>query len=215
MRISFNSIGSLGMTSTFQAQQQQNSFNTEIDKADSRLEKIEASREKYAEFVQSSYPIYQRATPTQLVNKQTNSINIVAGVYYNLGTVNGKPLNGTPLASGGFNSNFSPKIWKVSGSSIVTPEQEAALKMRQSYSLPERQEANEFVAVFMSLSRLAEGKKSVDSMNDDAMFAQHFPKFAEGIGLDLSQPFTINGKSFTYSQGTLQMTDYRRLTKRV
>jgi len=207
MRISFNSIGSLGMTSTFQAQQQQNSFNTEIDKADSRLEKIEASREKYAEFVQSSYPIYQRATPTQLVNKQTNSINIVAGVYYNLGTVNGKPLNGTPLASGGFNSNFSPKIWKVSGSSIVTPEQEAALKMRQSYSLPERQEANEFVAVFMSLSRLAEGKKSVDSMNDDAMFAQHFPKFAEGIGLDLSQPFTINGKSFTYSQGTLQMTD--------
>jgi len=215
MRISFNSIGSLGMTSTFQAQQQQNSFNTEIDKADSRLEKIEASREKYAEFVQSSYPIYQRATPTQLVNKQTNSINIVAGVYYNLGTVNGKPLNGTPLASGGFNSNFSPKIWKVSGSSIVTPEQEAALKMRQYYSLPERQEANEFVAVFMSLSRLAEGKKSVDSMNDDAMFAQHFPKFAEGIGLDLSQPFTINGKSFTYSQGTLQMTDYRRLTKRV
>ncbi|MGG2105913.1 hypothetical protein [Lysinibacillus pakistanensis] len=207
MRISFNSIGSLGMTSTFQAQQQQNSFNTEIDKADSRLEKIEASREKYAEFVQSSYPIYQRATPTQLVNKQTNSINIVAGVYYNLGTVNGKPLNGTPLASGGFNSNFSPKIWKVSGSSIVTPEQEAALKMRQYYSLPERQEANEFVAVFMSLSRLAEGKKSVDSMNDDAMFAQHFPKFAEGIGLDLSQPFTINGKSFTYSQGTLQMTD--------
>ena len=132
-----------------------------------------------------------------------------------MGTVNGKPLNGTPLASGGFNSNFSPKIWKVSGSSIVTPEQEAALKMRQYYSLPERQEANEFVAVFMSLSRLAEGKKSVDSMNDDAMFAQHFPKFAEGIGLDLSQPFTINGKSFTYSQGTLQMTDYRRLTKRV
>ncbi|MNH39781.1 hypothetical protein D3C79_1010020 [compost metagenome] len=58
----------------------------------------------------------------------------------------------------------------------------------------------------MSLTRLAEGKKSVDSMND-AMFAQHFPKFAEGIGLDLSQPFTINGKSFTYSQGTLQMTD--------
>jgi len=65
----------------------------------------------------------------------------------------------------------------------------------------------------MSLSRLAEGKKSVDSMNDDAMFMQYFPKFAEGIGLDLSQPFTINGKSFTYSQGTLQMTDYRRLTK--
>lgn len=124
-----------------------------------------------------------------------------------MGTVNGKPLNGTPLASGGFNSNFSPKLWKVSCSSIVTPEQEAALKMRQPYSLPERQEANEFVAVFMSLSRLAEGKKSVDSMNDDAMFAQHFPKFAEGIGLDLSQPFTINGKSFTYSQGTLQMTD--------
>jgi len=92
MRISFNSIGSLGMTSTFQAQQQQNLFNTEIDKADSRLEKIEASREKYAEFVQSCNAIYQEATPTQLVDKQTNSINITNGVYYHLGSVNGKPL---------------------------------------------------------------------------------------------------------------------------
>ena len=59
----------------------------------------------------------------------------------------------------------------------------------------------------MSLSRLAEGKKSVASMNDDVMFKQHFPKFAKGIGLDLSQSFTINGKSFTYSQGTLQTVD--------
>ncbi len=36
------------------------------------------------------------------------------------------------------------------------------------------------------------------------MFKQHFPKFAQGIGLDISQPFTINGKSFIYSQGALQ-----------
>jgi len=207
MTVKVNSIENLGWVANFQTNQSFHPFKTGEGEIDSKKAEIETSRKEYAEFIQSSYPIYQRATPTQLVNKQTNSINIVAGVYYNLGTVNGKPLNGTPLASGGFNSNFSPKIWKVSGSSIVTPEQEAALKMRQSYSLPERQEANEFVAVFMSLSRLAEGKKSVDSMNDDAMFAQHFPKFAEGIGLDLSQPFTINGKSFTYSQGTLQMTD--------
>lgn len=204
MRISFNTVGSLGMVSTHQAHQNQNSFNIETDKADSKKAEIETSRKEYAEFIQSSNSIYQGVTPTQLVNKQTNSINIVAGVYYNLGKVNGKPLNGTPLNSGGFNSNFSPKIWKIPGSSIVTPEQEAALKMRQSYSLPERQEANELVAVFMSLSRLAEGKKSVASMNDDAMFAQHFPKFAEGIGLDLGKPFTINGQSFIYSKGTFQ-----------
>ncbi|WP_286927403.1 MULTISPECIES: hypothetical protein [Lysinibacillus] len=88
----------------------------------------------------------------------------------------------------------------------LTPEQAAALKRYRSYSQAERQEANELVAVFMSLSMLTEGKQSVDSVNNDAMFAQHFPKFAEEIGLDLSQPFTINGKSFTYSQGTLQMT---------
>ncbi|MGG2082385.1 hypothetical protein [Lysinibacillus pakistanensis] len=207
MRISFNSIGSLGMTSTFQAQQQQNSFNTEIDKADSRLEKIEASREKYAEFVQSCNAIYQEATPTQLVDKQTNSINITNGVYYHLGSVNGKPLNGTALTGGGFNSNFSPMFQGSAPGTGLTPEQAAALKRHRSYSQAERQEANELVAVFMSLSMLTEGKQSVDSVNNDAMFAQHFPKFAEGIGLDLSQPFTINGKSFTYSQGTLQMTD--------
>ncbi|MFJ7732570.1 hypothetical protein ACIQXF_11805 [Lysinibacillus sp. NPDC097231] len=209
MAVIVNSIGNLGWVANFQTNQSFHPFKIEEGEGegeiDSKKAEIETSRKEYAEFIQSSNSIYQGATPTQLVNKQTNSINIVAGIYYNLGTVNGKPLNGTPLASGGFNSNFSPKIWKVPGSSIVTPEQETALKMRQSYSLPERQEANELVAVFMSLSRLAEGKKSVDSMNDDAMFMQHFPKFAKGIGLDLSQPFTINGKSFTYSQETLQM----------
>ncbi|KOY82839.1 hypothetical protein I6G82_12435 [Lysinibacillus macroides] len=206
MTVIVNSIQNLGWVANSQTNQTSQSFKIGEGEIDSKKAEIETSRKEYAEFIQSSSSIYQGATPTQLVNKQTNSINIVAGVYYNLGTVNGKPLNGTPLASGGFNSNFSPKIWKVPGSSIVTPEQEAALKMRQSYSLPERQEANELVAVFMSLSRLAEGKKSVDSMNNDAMFMQHFPKFAKGIGLDLSQPFTINGKSFTYSQGTLQTT---------
>ncbi|WP_339280881.1 hypothetical protein [Lysinibacillus sp. FSL P2-0066] len=199
-----NSIQNLGWVANFQINQPSPPFKIAEGEIDSKKAEIETSRKEYAEFIQSSNSIYHGATPTQLVNKQTNSINIVAGVYYNLGTVNGKPLNGTPLASGGFNSNFSPKIWKVPGSSIVTPEQEAALKMRQSYSLPERQEANELVAVFMSLSRLAEGKKSVASMNDDVMFKQHFPKFAEGVGLDLSKPFTINGKSFMYSKGVLQ-----------
>lgn len=209
MAVIVNSIGNLGYVANSQTNQSFHPFKIKEGEAeiDSKKTEIETSRKEYAEFIQSSNAIYQEATPTQLVNKQTNSINIVTGVYYNLGTVNGKPLNGTPLASGGFNSNFSPKIWKIPGSSIVTPEQEAALKMRQSYSLPERQEANELVAVFMSLSRLAEGKKSVASMNDDAMFMQHFPKFAKGIGLDLSKPFTINGKSFTYSQGTLQTID--------
>jgi len=209
MTVIVNSIGNLGWVANFQTNQSFHPFKIEEGEGeiDSKKAEIEASRKEYAEIIQSSNAIYKGATPTQLVNKQTNSINIVAGVYYNLGTVNGKPLNGTSLASGGFNSNFSPKIWKIPGSSIVTPEQEAALKMRQSYSLPERQEANELVAVFMSFSRLAEGKKSVDSMNDDAMFMQHFPKFAKGIGLDLSQPFTINGKSFTYSQGALHTID--------
>ncbi len=206
MKVSFNSTESLGIVSTFQAKQHQKSFNAEIDEAESKQEKIEASREKYAEFVQSCNAIYQEATPTQLVDKQTNSITITNGVYYHLGTVNGKPLNGTALTGGGFNSNFSPLFQSSPSGTGLTPEQAAALKRRQSYSQAEHQESNELVAVFMSLSRLAEGKKSVDSMNDDAMFMQHFPKFAKGIGLDLSQPFTINGKSFTYSQGTLQMT---------
>ncbi|WP_339280883.1 hypothetical protein [Lysinibacillus sp. FSL P2-0066] len=204
MQVSFNSVGNLGMASTFQAHQRQNSFNIEIDKVDSKQEKIEASREKYAEFVQSCNNIYQEATPTQLVNKQTNSINITNGVYYHLGSVNGKPLNGTALTGGGFNSNFSPMIQWTGVGTKVTPEQEAAFRIHQSYSQVERQEANELVAVFMSLSRLAEGKKSVASMNDDVMFKQHFPKFAEGVGLDLSKPFTINGKSFMYSKGVLQ-----------
>ncbi|MFJ7732574.1 hypothetical protein ACIQXF_11825 [Lysinibacillus sp. NPDC097231] len=206
MEIKSISFKSLGTIASFQVNQNQKSIEMEDIKTDTKQEKIEASREKYAKFVQSCNAIYQEATPTQLVDKRTNSITITNGVYYHLGTVNGKPLNGTALTGGGFNSNFSPMIQWTGVGSKVTPEQEAALKMRQSYSLPEHQESNELVAVFMSLSRLAEGKKSVDSMNDDAMFTQHFQKFAKGIGLDLSQPFIINGKSFTYSQGILQIT---------
>ena len=135
MTVIVNSIQNLGWVANFQTNQISHPFKIAEGEIDSKKAEIETSRKEYAEFIQSSNSIYQGAIPIQLVNKQTNSINIVAGVYYNLGTVNGKPLNGTPLASGGFNSNFSPKIWKVPGSSIVTPEQEAALKDRKSTRL--------------------------------------------------------------------------------
>jgi len=207
MKVTFNPINNLGTVSTFQTKQSKQTFKVEVSETDSKQEKIKASREKYAEFIQSCNAIYQEATPKQLVDKQTNSINITNGVYYHLGSVNGNPLNGTALTGGGFNSNFSPMIQWTGVGTKVTPEQEAALRIHQSYSQVERQGANELVAVFMSLSRLAEGKKSVASMNDDAMFMQYFQKFAKGIGLDLSKPFTINDKSFTYSQGTLQTID--------
>ncbi|WP_339280884.1 hypothetical protein [Lysinibacillus sp. FSL P2-0066] len=199
--ISFKNLGAIA---SFQVHQNQKPFQMEEMKTDYKQEKIEASREKYAEFVQSCNAIYQGATPTQLVNKQTNSINITNGVYYHLGMVNGKTLNGTALTGGGFNSNFSPMIQWTGVGTRVTPEQEAAFRAHKSYSQAEHQGANELVAVFMSLSRLAEGKKSVASMNDDVMFMQHFSKFAEGVGLDLNKPFTINGKSFMYSKGALQ-----------
>jgi len=208
MEIKSFMLKNLGTISGFQVNQNQKpSKITEVDGTDSKQEKIKASREKYAEFVQSCNAIYQEATPMQLVDKQANSINITNGVYYYLGSVNGKPLNGTALTGGGFNSNFSPMFKESAPGTRLTPEQAASLKRHRSYSQAEHQGANELVAVFMSFSRLAEGKKSVASMNDDAMFMQHFPKFAKEIGLDLSKPFTINGKSFTYSQGTLQTID--------
>ncbi|KOY82838.1 hypothetical protein I6G82_12440 [Lysinibacillus macroides] len=202
--ISFKNLGAIA---SFQVHQNQKPFQMEEMKTYYKQDKIEATRKSYAELVQSYNNIRREINPTKFVNEQTNSIDITNGVYYHLGLVNGKPLNGTLLTGGGFNSNFSPMIWDNPNSNVVTQEQREALKIHRSYSQVERQEANELVAVFMSLSRLAEGKKSVDSMNNDAMFMQHFPKFAKGIGLDLGQPFTINGKSFTYLQGTLQMTD--------
>jgi len=207
MKVTFNPINNLGTVSTFQTKQSKQTFKIEVDETDSKQEKIKASREKYAEFIQSCNAIYQEATPKQLVDKQTNSINIVNGAYYHLGLVNGNPLTGTLLTGGGFNSNFSPMIWDNPNSSVVTPEQKAALRIHQSYSQSERQEATELIAVFMNLSQLAEGRRSVASVNNDVMFTQHFPKFAQGIGLDLREPFTINGKSYFYSQGKLQMID--------
>jgi len=203
MNVSFNFTERLGIVSTFQVKQYQKSFNVEADEVDSKQEKIETSREKYAEFVQSCNSIHQEAVPIHLVDKPTNSINITNGVYYHLGSVNGKPLNGTVLIGGGFNSNFNPMFQGSPTGTRLTPEQEASLKRRQSYSQAEHQGANELVNVFMRLARITDGN-AVANANNDAMFTQHFPKFAEGVGLDLSKPFTINGQSFVYSKGTLQ-----------
>lgn len=172
-------------------------------KTDYRQDKIEASREKYTKFVQSCNASYQGSTPTQLVDKQTNSITITNGVYYHLGSVNGKPLNGTVLTGGGFNSNFNPMFQASTPGTRLTPEQEASLKMRRSYSQAEHQGANELVNVFMRLARMAE-ENAVANANNDAMFTQHFPKFAEGVVIDLNKLFTINSKSFMYSKGVLQ-----------
>ncbi|MFJ7731210.1 hypothetical protein ACIQXF_04875 [Lysinibacillus sp. NPDC097231] len=208
MEIKSIQLKNLGTISSFRVNQNQKTFEImKVDETGSKLEKIEASRKSYAELVQSCNDIRRGMNPTQLVEKQTNSINIVNGAYYHLGLVNGKPLNGTFLTGGGFNSNFSPMIWDNPNSRVVTPEQKAALRIHQSYSHAERQEANELIAVFMSLFRLADGKQSIVSVNNDVTFIQLFPKFAQGIGLDLSEPFTINGKSFIYSQGILQTVD--------
>ena len=137
MTLAFNPLNSLGIVSTFQAKHSQQSFTVEMDEADSQQPEIGASRKKYAEFVQSCNVIYQNATPTQLVDKHTNAINIASGVYYHLGLVNGKPLNGTALTGGGFNSNFSP-MFKDSGTGTrLTPEQEEALRKHRSYSQAE------------------------------------------------------------------------------
>ncbi|KOY82800.1 hypothetical protein I6G82_12655 [Lysinibacillus macroides] len=206
MHIRFNPIGNLGAVSTFQVQQSQKTFTVEAEETDPKQAEIETSRKKYAEMIQSCNAIDQGATPKQLVNTQTNAICIEYGVYYHLGTINGKPLNGTALTGGGFNSNFSPMIWKSEPGTRVTPEQEAALRRHKSYSQAERQGANELVHVLMTLKRLGDGG-SLATINKDAMFMQNFSRFAKGVGLDISKPFTINGKLFSYSKGSLQAVE--------
>lgn len=206
MKITLNPFANLGAVSSFQMNQNATPFEIENQDIDSRQTEIELSRKKHTEFVQPSSAIFQGPTPTQLVNTQKNSITISNGVYYHIGTVNGKPLNGTPLTGGGFNSNFSPQIFvhpDTPAGTPLTPEQLESLRIHKFYSQQEHQEANKLVSIFMSLVRLADGKSSVESMKIPD-FAQNFPKFAEGVGLDLTQPFSINGKSFVYSNGELQ-----------
>lgn len=55
----------------------------------------------------------------------------------------------------------------------------------------------------MDLVRIADGTFSTKSVNN-AEFAQNFPQFAASIGLDLSKPFSINGKSFEFTNGELR-----------
>ena len=69
----------------------------------------------------------------------------------------------------------------------LTPEQLQSLRIHQSHSIEERQEANKLVGIFMDLVRIADGSFSTESVND-AEFAQNF---------------SINGKSFEFTNGEL------------
>lgn len=170
---------------------------------DSKKAEIELSRRKHAEFIQSTMAILNENSPSELVDSKTNTIHIEKGVYYSLGTVNGKPLNATPLTSGGVNSNFSPKLYVKPGSAgmPVTSEQLYSSKVFQSYTEEEHKEANQIIGVFLALELVGNGTLSVNNFNEKA--ATYFPQFAEGIGLDLDKPFSINGKVFEFKDGEL------------
>ncbi|KOS66972.1 hypothetical protein AEA09_15855 [Lysinibacillus contaminans] len=206
MQVTFNPYINLGTVAIAKAKSNDSTFKIEEPVVDSKQADIELSRKKHAEFIQSSNAILQGTTPTQLVDTQTNSMTIENGVHYSLGKVNGKPLNGTPLTGGGFNSNFSLMLYCPPGSAgtPLTPEQLQSLRIHQSHSIEERQEANKLVGIFMDLVLIADGSFSTENVND-AEFAQNFPQFAAGIGLDLSKPFYINGKSFEFTNGELRV----------
>lgn len=169
--------------------------------------KIELSRKRYTEYVQSTNDIVNGRSPRNLVDSATNSINIEKGVYYSLGTVNGKPLNGTPLTGGGINSNFSLKLYRPPGSqgTPLTAEEIYSYRVFQSQTMEERQKANQLIGVFLSLELVANGTFSTEHFNEQN--ASQFPQFAEGIGLNLNKPFSINGRSFEFKNGKLLNTE--------
>ena len=73
MTVKVNSIENLGWVANFQTNQSFHPFKTGEGEIDSKKAEIETSRKEYAEFIQSSYPIYQRQLQLNLsTNKQTN-----------------------------------------------------------------------------------------------------------------------------------------------
>jgi hypothetical protein len=140
-------------------------------------------------------------------NTFQNSVTLSANTPIDLGTIDGKPFEMQIMEGGGFEWPGQIQIHAHTGSQ-VTPEDAAAAYAAHSYSLPEQMQANHIGAVIDELYLMTKNGSSTDSLNNLISTSQISQSDVEDaltrLGFNPSEPFTVNGRAFIFSSGTLK-----------
>ncbi len=141
-------------------------------------------------------------------NAFQNAVTLNANTPINLGTIDDKPFEMQILDGQGFEWSGQMQIQESAPGSAPTSEQVAAAYDAQAYSLPEQMQANHVGAVIDELYLMASNGSSTDSINSMINSSQISQSDVEDaltrLGLNSSEPFTVNGRSFIFSSGTLK-----------
>ncbi|MGV8150079.1 MAG: hypothetical protein ACLKAN_13865 [Alkaliphilus sp.] len=135
-------------------------------------------------------------------------VNLVAGKEIDLGNTGGKLVSLKIFADGGYETTNSLRITKGEPGSRVTPEQAAAAYIFHQYSSEEHRKINTISGVIHYLYRMTNNNLPVEYFNDfikQANISQSDVKEAFGhLMVNITEPFSINGKTFLYENGTLK-----------
>jgi hypothetical protein len=145
------------------------------------------------------------ANHSAVADPQTNSIRIQPGEVKNIGSVDGYPINVYYDADGNLNTNFAIMI--NVNDPLDSPRTQLALSIQGRYTAAQMQEAESLIWKFQMLHCVDNGTFSVENYNAASLSQGGLstPDFLTSLGIDVSKPFSFNGKSFTLdAQGNLQ-----------
>lgn len=136
-------------------------------------------------------------------NPQTNSINIKPGEIKNIGSVDGFPLN-ISIDSDSINTSFSSQVNAYEP--LDSPRNQLALELFEKHSSSQRDKAGSISSRFGILYQVANGSMSVSDYNSLKQIPGTIStsQLLTSLGIDVSKPFSFNGRSFSLdSEGNL------------
>lgn len=146
------------------------------------------------------------------LGKENQKFTLEAGKTINMGKIDGKPYDLELFKDGGFQWSGGPLVnIKTQGLYYVSAEDQAADRAAALYSRQEHEQANRLSAIVNCLYGVTSRGWRTSYFNE---FVNQF-KFSPGevddalsrLGIDTSNPFTINGRSFTLDSGMLKDTE--------
>lgn len=148
--------------------------------------------------------IKQNKTPIQ-------SITLKAETPITLGDIGAKPFTMKLFERGGFEWSGSLRIQDSPAGSRVTPEQMEAAYLSRSYTAAEHQKASHLGAVITDLYSLAQKDRDTSSFNEvmklSEVSRQEIEDALTRLGINIHEPFTLNGKNFILNDGILNKYD--------
>lgn len=149
------------------------------------------------------------STNSQSVSSQVNNqtIKLQADSQINLGTINGKEFDMKINPTGGYQWTGAIQV-KYTPDSRVSQESVIAAYAAQQYTREEYNECAQITGVINQLYLIVDRGWTAERFNDFCDQTKILQTDVESalsrLGLDYSQPFNINGRTFVYESGTLK-----------